>query len=92
MKKFTFIAAIAMTLTSTAVLAEQGSGEFNKVVHASSSVNHSADNLNMTTEYLTLVNGDAAKNRVIAPSSEAHHSTSNNNQIAQSDLPHRNAS
>lgn len=92
MKKFTFIAAIAMTLTSTAVLAEQGSGEFNEVVHASSSLSHSADSLSITPADLPLVNGDAAKNRVIAPSSEAHHSTSNNNQIAQSDLPHRNAS
>ncbi|MBP5980179.1 MAG: hypothetical protein KA748_08230 [Halomonas sp.] len=92
MKKFTFIAAVAMTLTSTAVLAEQGSGKLNQVVHASSSVSHSADHLNMTPAYLTLVNGDAAKNRVIAPSSEAHSATSSDNQIAQSDLPHRNAS
>lgn len=92
MKKFTLIAAIAMTLTSTAVLAEQGSEELNQIVHPSSSDNYSTDDLNMTPADLPLVNGDAAKNRVVAPSSEAHHSPSSDDQIAQSDLPHRNAS
>lgn len=92
MKKFTLIAAIAMTLTSTAVLAEQGSGELNQIVHPSSSDNYSTGDLYMTPADLPLVNGDAAKNRVVAPSSEAHHSANSDDQIAQSDLPHRNAS
>ncbi|RUR40735.1 hypothetical protein [Vreelandella populi] len=92
MKKLTLITAIAMTFTSTAVLAEQGSGELNEIVHASSSASHSVGDLYMTPADLPLVNGDAAKNRVIAPSSEAHHSTNSDDQFAQADLPHRNAS
>ncbi|WP_422102179.1 hypothetical protein [Vreelandella sp.] len=90
MKKLTFISAIALTLTSTAALAEQGSAELNEIVHASSSANPSMESLNMAPADLTLVNGDAAKNSVIEPSSEAHHNS--NDQIAQSDLPERNAS
>ncbi|XQU07060.1 hypothetical protein P4544_09890 [Halomonas sp. LY9] len=92
MKKLTFISAIAMTLTSTAVLAEQGSAELNEIVHASSSANPSIESLHMSPADLTLINGDAAKNSVIEPSSEAHHANSNDDQIAQFDLPHRNAS
>ncbi|HAZ99535.1 hypothetical protein Q9247_10985 [Halomonas meridiana] len=92
MKKLTLISAIAMTLTSTAVLAEQGSAELNEIVHASSSVHHSADSLKMTPADLTLVNGDAAKNRVSEPHSEATSANRGDSQIAQSDLPHRNAS
>ena len=92
MKKFTLTAAIAMTLTSTAVLAEQGSGELNKIVHSSSSASHSVDDLYMTPADLPLVNGDAAKNRVIAPSSKAHHPINSNDKVAPADLPHRNAS
>lgn len=92
MKKFILIATIAMTLSSTAVLAEQGSGELNEIVHANSSMSHNIDGLYMTPADLPLVNGDAAKNHVIVPSSDAHHSTNSDNQIAQSDLPHRNAS
>ncbi|WP_404345557.1 hypothetical protein LG331_07150 [Vreelandella aquamarina] len=92
MKKLTLISAIALTLTSTAALAEQGSAELNEVVHASSSASPSAESLNMTPADLTLVNGDAAKNNVIEPSSEAHHANSNDGQIAQFDLPQRNAS
>ena len=92
MKKLTLISAIALTLTSTAALAEQGSAELNEIVQASSSVNHSTESLNLTPADLTRVNGDAAKNTVIEPSSEARHSNSNNDQIAQSDPPHRNAS
>ncbi|MCH4813404.1 hypothetical protein [Vreelandella neptunia] len=92
MKKITLITAIAMTLTSTAVLAEQGSGELNQIVHPSSSANHSTDNLHMTTADLPLVNGDAEKNSVAAPSSHANGSSDSEDQIALSDLPHRNAS
>ncbi|PRY63925.1 hypothetical protein B0H98_10770 [Vreelandella songnenensis] len=90
MKKSTLIAAIALTLTSTAALAEQGSGELNEIVHASSTAGYSTDELYMTPADLPLVNGDAAKNRVIEPSSEAHHGS--HDEIVQSDLPHRNAS
>ena len=92
MKKLTLISAIAMTLTSTAALAEQGSAELNEIVHSSSSVHHSADSLKMTPADLTLVNGDAAKNRVSEPHSEATSANRGDSQIAQSDLPHRNAS
>ena len=92
MKKVTLISAIAITLTSTAVLAEQGSGELNEIVHASTSANYSTENLHITPADLTLVNGDAAKNAVIEPSSELHYSTSNDDQFAASELPDRNAS
>lgn len=92
MKKLTLISAIAVALSSTAAFAEQGSAELNEIVHASSSVNHSVESVNMTPADLTLVNGDAAKNRVAEPSSEAHASNDRDSQIAQSDLPHRNAS
>lgn len=92
MKKFTLITAIAMTLTSTAVLAEQGSGELNQIVQPSSSANYSTDNLHIVPADLPLVNGDANKNSVVAPSSHADHSSDNEDQIALSDLPHRNAS
>ncbi|MBT2774659.1 hypothetical protein J7J47_20740 [Halomonas sp. ISL-60] len=92
MKKITLITAIAMTLTSTAVLAEQGSGELNQIVHPSSSANYSTDTLHMTPADLPLVNGGAENNSVVAPSSHINHSSNNEDQIALSDLPHRNAS
>ncbi|MBZ5488271.1 hypothetical protein HW452_12135 [Halomonas aquamarina] len=92
MKKAAFIATIALTLTSTAALAEQGSGELNEIVHASSAAGYSTDDLYMTPADLPLVNGDAAKNQIAIPNSEAHHATDSNDEIAQSDLPHRNAS
>lgn len=92
MKKITLITAIAMTLTSTAVLAEQGSDELNQIIHPSSSENHSTENLEMTPADLPLVNGDAKSNIVVTPSSHTNSSSSNEDQIAVSDLPHRNAS
>lgn len=92
MKKITLITAIAMTLASTAVLAEQGSGELNQIIHPSSSVNHSTDNAYVTPADLPLVNGDAKNNIVVEPSSNTDHVSSNEDQIALSDLPHRNAS
>lgn len=92
MKKITLITAIAMALTSTAVLAEQGSGELNQIVHPSSSANHSTENAYLTPADLPLVNGDAKSNTVVAPSSHINHSSNSEDQIALSDLPHRNAS
>lgn len=92
MKKITLITAIAMALTSTAVLAEQGSGELNQIVHPSSSANHSTANAYLIPADLPLVNGDAKSNIVVAPSSHINHSSSSEDQIALSDLPHRNAS
>ncbi len=92
MKKMTLITAIAMTLTSTAVLAEQGSGELNQIVHPSSSATDTADNLYLTPADLPLVNGGGRNNIIVTPSSNAHHASSNEDQFALSDLPHRNAS
>ncbi len=92
MKKMTLITAIAMTLSSTAVLAEQGSGELNQIIQPSSSANYSTDSVHLTPADLPLVNGDAKNNTVVAPSSHINHSSSNEDQVALSDLPHRNAS
>lgn len=92
MKKVTLISAIAITLTSTAALAEQGSGELNEIVHASTSANYSTEKLHIAPADLMLVNGDAAKNVVIEPSSKLQFSTSNDDQFTASELPDRNAS
>ncbi|MGY4879207.1 hypothetical protein ACLUEY_15155 [Vreelandella aquamarina] len=87
MKKVTLITAIAITLTSTTVLAERGSGELNEIVNASSSVNYSTEDFHITPADLVLVNGDAAKNAILEPSSET---TGNDNQFTLPELLGRN--
>lgn len=90
MKTLHTIAAIAVTLFSTAALAEQGSGEFNQVVHPTSAAHYTSNDLNMAQDELTAVNGDAAKNEVAQPTTHEQHSVADRH-MAPADLTSLNS-
>lgn len=91
MKKFTTVAAVALTLFSGAALAERGSAEFNQVTQPTSSANLQTNaDLYMAPSDLTALNGGGEYNVITHPESTAQNDNADLH-FAASELTSRNS-